>query len=74
MGGAPNNPVWYYNLTADPNVMIQDGADRFDATVRELSGDERKTWWDRAVATYPDYAVYQQATTRIIPVFVATRR
>jgi hypothetical protein len=42
--------------------------------VRELSGDERKTWWERAVAVYPDYEVYQQATTRIIPVFVATRR
>ena len=75
MGGAPNNPVWYYNLKADPDaVTIQDGADRFDAHVRELSGDERKTWWERAVAVYPDYEVYQQATTRIIPVFVATRR
>jgi len=74
MGGAPNNPVWYYNLKADPDaVTIQDGADRFDAHVRELSGDERKTWWERAVAAYPDYEVYQQATTRIIPVFVATR-
>jgi F420H(2)-dependent quinone reductase len=75
MGGAPNNPVWYYNLKADPDaVTIQDGADRFDAHVRELSGDERKSWWERAVAVYPDYEVYQQATTRIIPVFVATRR
>jgi deazaflavin-dependent oxidoreductase (nitroreductase family) len=75
MGGAPKNPVWYYNLKADPDaVTIQDGADPFDAHVRELSGDERKKWWERAVAAYPDYAVYQQNTTRIIPVFVATRR
>jgi deazaflavin-dependent oxidoreductase (nitroreductase family) len=75
MGGAPKNPVWYYNLKADPDaVIIQDGADRFDAHVRELSGDERAEWWDRAVAAYPDYAQYQKNTERIIPVFVATRR
>jgi len=75
MGGAPKNPVWYYNLKADPDaVVIQDGSDRFEAHVRELSGDERATWWERAVAAYPDYAVYQQNTERIIPVFVASRR
>jgi len=75
MGGAPNNPVWVYNLRADPDaVTVQDGADKFDAHVRELDGDERTTWWDRAVAAYPDYAQYQKNTTRIIPVFVATRR
>ena len=75
MGGAPNNPVWVYNLRADPDaVTIQDGADRFDAHVRELSGDERKTWWERAVAAYPDYAQYQRNTTRLIPVFLATPR
>src|SRR5579862_4610661 len=73
MGGAPNNPVWVYNLRADPDaVTVQDGADKFDAHVRELDGDERTTWWDRAVAAYPDYAQYQKNTTRIIPVFVAT--
>ena len=75
MGGAPKNPVWYYNLKADPDaVVIQDGSDRFEAHVRELSGDERATWWERAVAAYPDYAVYQQNTERTIPVFVASRR
>ena len=75
MGGAPKNPVWYYNLKADPDaVMIQDGPEPFDASVRELSGDERVEWWDRAVAAYPDYAQYQTNTTRLIPVFLATRR
>ena len=49
MGGAPKHPVWYYNLTADPEaVTIQDGPEPFDVTVRELSGDERQVWWDRA--------------------------
>ena len=42
MGGAPKNPVWYYNLVADPEaVVIQDGPEPFEARVRELSGDER---------------------------------
>src|SRR3954465_13316420 len=49
-GGAPEHPVWYHNLKADPNaVMIQDGPEPFDATVREISGEERATWWERAV-------------------------
>lgn len=75
MGGALKNPVWYYNLKADPAaVTIQDGADRFDVDVRELSGDERAVWWDRAVAAYPPYAEYQTNTERLIPVFVARRR
>jgi deazaflavin-dependent oxidoreductase (nitroreductase family) len=75
MGGAPKNPVWYFNLKADPDaVAIQDGPEPFDANVRELSGDERAAWWDRAVAAYPDYAQYQKNTTRLIPVFLATRR
>jgi deazaflavin-dependent oxidoreductase (nitroreductase family) len=75
MGGAPKNPVWYYNLKADPDaVAIQDGPEPFDANVRELNGDERAEWWERAVAAYPDYAQYQKNTTRLIPVFLATRR
>ncbi len=74
-GGAPEHPVWYYNLRADPDaVLIQDGPEPFDASVRELSGDERAAWWDRAVAAYPPYADYQEKTARTIPVFLASRR
>jgi deazaflavin-dependent oxidoreductase (nitroreductase family) len=74
-GGAPEHPVWYYNLKADPAaVRIQDGPAPFDAEVRELDGDERAVWWDRAVAAYPPYAEYQQKTDRKIPVFLASRR
>lgn len=72
MGGAPTNPVWVHNLRADPHVTIQDGPEPFDATVREVDGDERATWWGRAVAAYPPYAEYQEKTERRIPVFVAT--
>jgi len=74
-GGAPSHPVWYYNLAAHPDeVMIQDGPEPFPVSVREVSGDERAAWWDRAVAVFPPYAQYQQKTERQIPVFVATRR
>ena len=74
-GGAPEHPVWYYNLKADPAaVRIQDGPEPFDAQVRELSGPEREQWWDWAVAAFPPYAEYQEKTDRQIPVFLATRR
>ena len=74
-GGAPQHPVWYHNLKADPTaLMVQDGADRFDATARELVGEERAVWWERAVQAYPPYAEYQRKTERQIPVFVAERR
>jgi F420H(2)-dependent quinone reductase len=74
-GGAPVHPRWVYNLRADPQaVTVQDGPEPFDVTVRELSGDERAAWWERAVAAFPPYAEYQTRTDRIIPVFLATRR
>jgi deazaflavin-dependent oxidoreductase (nitroreductase family) len=69
-GGAPTNPTWYYNLKAHPLVEVQDGPTRQDMTARELSGEERAVWWDRAVAAYPDYADYQLKTERQIPVFL----
>lgn len=71
--GAPSHPEWYANLTADPTALtIQDGPEALDAVVRELSGDERQLWWDRAVAAYPTYEEYQNATIREIPVLLAT--
>jgi deazaflavin-dependent oxidoreductase (nitroreductase family) len=71
-GGAPQHPVWYYNLKAHPDeVAIQDGPTPFRARVREVTGEERAAWWQRAVAAYPPYAEYQQKTDRQIPVFVA---
>ena len=74
-GGAPEHPNWYYNLKADPDaLMVQDGADRFDAHARELQGKEREIWWQRAVAAYPPYAEYQTRTERTIPVLLAERR
>jgi deazaflavin-dependent oxidoreductase (nitroreductase family) len=75
MGGAPKHPVWVHNLRADPQeVAIQDGPEPFPVTVREIEGDERATWWERAVAAYPPYTEYQERTERVIPLFLATRR
>jgi len=74
-GGRPENPDWYLNLTADPTqAAVQDGPEPFDIDVRELEGDERATWWTRAVEAYAPYAEYQAKTDRVIPVLVASRR
>ena len=72
-GGAPEHPLWYYNLQADPHVEVQDGSGRWEMTAREVTGEERAAWWERAVAAYPPYAEYQQKTSREIPVFVLER-
>ncbi|WP_432543117.1 nitroreductase family deazaflavin-dependent oxidoreductase [Kineococcus sp. SYSU DK002] len=70
LGGAPKHPVWYYNVKAHPLVELQDGPVKRDYTAREVTGEEREQWWERAVAAYPDYADYQLKTDRVIPVFV----
>ncbi|HEX7995861.1 MAG TPA: nitroreductase family deazaflavin-dependent oxidoreductase [Streptosporangiaceae bacterium] len=70
LGGAPKNPVWYYNLKANPKVELQDGPKKLDMVAREITGEEKAQWWERAVAAYPPYADYQAKTSRIIPVFV----
>jgi deazaflavin-dependent oxidoreductase (nitroreductase family) len=72
--GMPAHPHWYHNIVADPTaLMIQDGPEPFDAVARQVTGDEKAQWWDRAVAVYPEYADYQANTDREIPVFVASR-
>jgi deazaflavin-dependent oxidoreductase (nitroreductase family) len=69
-GGAPEHPAWYRNLVENPLVEVQDATHRGDYTAREVSGDERAQWWERAVEVWPDYANYQTKTDREIPVFV----
>jgi deazaflavin-dependent oxidoreductase (nitroreductase family) len=71
-GGAPKNPVWYYNLKADPNVEIRDRQDVFAMRVREVvDADERARLWKIAVKAFPPYQEYQEKTKRVIPVFLA---
>ena len=73
-GGAPEHPTWYRNLVANPHVELQDGTVTKEYDAREVGGDERRRWWERAVAAYPPYADYQQKTDRLIPVFVLEPR
>ena len=72
LGGAPDNPVWYHNVKANPHVELQDGSAKGDYTARELTGEEKALWWERSVKAFPDYADYQKKTDREIPVFVLT--
>ncbi|WP_328355733.1 nitroreductase family deazaflavin-dependent oxidoreductase [Mycobacterium sp. NBC_00419] len=72
LGGAPKHPVWYFNITANPLVELQDGTRTGDYEAREVFGEEKALWWERAVQAWPDYADYQQKTDRQIPVFVLT--
>lgn len=72
-GGAPDNPDWYYNFLAHPEVDLQDGPEPHSYTARLLEGEERALWWQRAVAQYAPYAEYQDKTDREIPVFLLER-
>ncbi|MFC8936218.1 nitroreductase family deazaflavin-dependent oxidoreductase [Rhodococcus sp. NPDC057135] len=70
MAGAPEHPVWYHNVVADPRVELQDGPVRRDMLARVVTEDEKAVWWARAVEAFPDYAEYQRKTDREIPVLV----
>ena len=74
-GGAPTDPAWVANLRAHPDqVTVQDGPEPWDGVAREITGEEKRVWWERAVAAYPPYAEYQEKTDRQIPVFLVERR
>jgi deazaflavin-dependent oxidoreductase (nitroreductase family) len=72
LGGAPKHPVWYWNIKKNPRVELQDGEVTKDYEAREVVGDDKAVWWERAVEAWPDYADYQKKTDRQIPVFVLT--
>ena len=69
-GGSARNPTWYHNLKANPHVELQDGPTKRDYRARQVIGEERTLWWERALEVWPDYAGYQKRTSREIPVFV----
>jgi deazaflavin-dependent oxidoreductase (nitroreductase family) len=72
-GGAPEHPLWYENLTAHPEVVVQVLADRFHARARTAEGEERARLWKRMAGIFPNYDEYQQKTSREIPVVVLER-
>ncbi len=69
-GGAPEHPVWYHNLVADPHVSLQDGGELHDYTSRTATAEEKAHWWPKATAVWPDYDAYQQKTERDIPLVI----
>jgi deazaflavin-dependent oxidoreductase (nitroreductase family) len=73
-GGRPTDPAWVANVRADPHVTVQDGPEPWDGVAREITGEEKAVWWERAVVAYPPYADYQAKTDREIPVFLVERR
>ncbi|GAC1611666.1 MAG: nitroreductase family deazaflavin-dependent oxidoreductase [Mycobacteriales bacterium] len=73
-GGAPADPAWYANVCADPHVELQDGPVKADYVAREVTGDEKRLWWRRAVQAFPPYREYQAKTRRQIPVIVLEAR
>jgi deazaflavin-dependent oxidoreductase (nitroreductase family) len=70
LGGAPDHPVWYHNVIANPRVELQDGPVKRDYVAHEVKGEDKALWWKRAVEAWPDYAEYQKKTDREIPLFV----
>ena len=72
MGGQPKNPVWVYNLRADPNVEIRDKTEVFTMKAREVTDEkERARLWKISAEVFPNYDAYQKKTSRKIPVFIA---
>jgi proline iminopeptidase len=72
-GGAPEHPGWYRNLTANPDVEVQVGTEKFRARASTVEGAERAKLWDEMVKIYPPYTDYQQKTARKIPVVLLKR-
>ncbi|MGE5826937.1 MAG: nitroreductase family deazaflavin-dependent oxidoreductase [Micromonosporaceae bacterium] len=67
-GGSDEDPQWYRNLVADPNVRLQVGADTFDATARTATPEQRQRLWAKMTEIWPVYEAYQERTARLIPV------
>jgi deazaflavin-dependent oxidoreductase (nitroreductase family) len=72
-GGAPTNPDWFHNLRANPEVTVEVGTESFKARASVAEGAERRRLFDQQAALMPNFAEYEQMTTREIPVVVLER-
>ena len=72
--GAPTNPDWYHNLVANPEVGVEVGTEQFQALATVAEEPERTHLFDRMASRNPGFAEYQRNTTRVIPVFILTRK
>ncbi len=73
-GGAPEDPGWYKNLVAHPEVEIQVWGDIIPVTAHTGTADDKKRVWPTMVAQWPDYDAYQERTSREIPVVLLKPR
>ena len=71
-GGADEQPEWYYNFVAHPEVDLQDGPEKKTYRVDLVEGEERADLWQLSVDTWPTYAEYQKKTEREIPLVLLT--
>lgn len=72
-GGADTPPAWYLNLEANPEVTVQVKGDRFAATARTATAEEKPDMWSVMTKAWPQYDEYQTKTDREIPVVVLER-
>jgi deazaflavin-dependent oxidoreductase (nitroreductase family) len=72
-GGAPENPDWFHNLTAHPEVTVEVDADTFRVRASVAEEPERTRLYEKMTAMLPGFAEYQRRTERVIPVIVLTR-
>jgi deazaflavin-dependent oxidoreductase (nitroreductase family) len=72
-GGSDSNPDWYYNLVANPHVMVEVGTEQFQAAARIVTEPERTRLYDKMVEVMPGFAEYRRRTTRQIPVITLAR-
>ena len=72
-GGSPTNPAWYHNLVANPEATVELGQDTFKVKAVVTTGEERSRLFEQRAAVMPNFAEYQQKTTRQIPVIALER-
>jgi deazaflavin-dependent oxidoreductase (nitroreductase family) len=73
-GGARNNPHWYHNLNAQPDVLIEVGTETLAVASHEATGEERERLFGALVERYPHLSAYEQEAGRVVPVMVLTPR
>lgn len=69
-GGSPKNPGWYHNLVANRQITVEIGSEKYQAIAKVIVGEERDRLYARQSEVFPQFAVYQSKTTRLIPVLV----
>lgn len=71
--GAPSHPDWYHNVVAHPDVRVEVGTEKFEANATIVPEPERSELYAKISAQHPQFAEYQQKTTRVIPVVALSR-